>query len=273
MQVCGPEDVDVDVADLEDPQHVAEYTVDIFRRLTEHERDLLPRAGYMDQQPEINAKMRAILIDWLVEVHTKYRLKMETLFLAVNLVDRFLSLRQVTRKRLQLVGVSGMLIAAKFEEIYPPETREFVYITDNAYSKEELLSMEISMLTTLGFNICCPTVAHFLDRFQRVNRCSEEHKYLMQYILELTLPEFTMIRYSPSHLVAAAALFSNKLLRKHPSWPSSVERLARQEYAQVRECARELCGLYEAAEHDTLQAVRRKFSQAAYKSVAKMAFN
>lgn len=179
----------------------------------------------------------------------------------------------MTRKRLQLVGVAGIQIAAKFEEIYPPETREFVYITDNAYSKEELLGMEISILTALGFNICSPTVAHFLDRFQRVNRCSEEHRFLMQYILELTLPEYTMIRYSPSHLVAAAALFSNKLLKQHPSWPASVARLTRHEYMQVRECARELCGLFEAAEHDTLQAVRRKFSQATYKGVAKMVFN
>merc|ERR550537_298302 len=110
--------------------------------------------------------MRAILIDWLIEVQMKYKLRKETLYLCVNLVDRSLSIRPVARRRLQLVGVGGMLIASKFEEIYPPETRDFVYITDNAYTKEEVLSMEVSMLTALGFNLCCPTVAHFLERYQ-----------------------------------------------------------------------------------------------------------
>merc|ERR1719379_1427202 len=115
------------------------------------ERSFVPRHDYLEFQPDINAKMRAILIDWLVEVHMKYKLKIETLFLAVNIIDRFLEKKQVTRKKLQLVGVSSMLIASKFEEIYPPEVRDFVYITDNAYLKEEILQMEIQILTALKF--------------------------------------------------------------------------------------------------------------------------
>jgi hypothetical protein len=86
--------------------------------------------------------MRAILIDWLIEVHLKFKLLPETLFLTVNLIDRFLEKAVIQRTKLQLVGVTSMLIASKYEEIYAPEVRDFVYITDKAYSKEEILKME-----------------------------------------------------------------------------------------------------------------------------------
>jgi len=86
--------------------------------------------------------MREILVDWLVEVHLKFKLLQETLYLTVNIIDRFLEKENVMRNKLQLVGVTAMLIASKYEEIYPPIVTDFVYITDNAYSKKEILEME-----------------------------------------------------------------------------------------------------------------------------------
>lgn len=80
--------------------------------------------------------MRQILVDWLVEVHLKFKLLPETLFLTVNLIDRFTFLKQVKRNDYQLLGVTAMLIACKYEEIYAPEIRDFVYMTDKAYTKE-----------------------------------------------------------------------------------------------------------------------------------------
>merc|ERR1719230_1368479 len=178
----------------------------MYHNLGREEGMRMPRPDYMDGQSDINAHMRAILVDWLVEVHMKYKLKAETLFLTVNIMDRFLEKRRIPRKKLQLVGVTGMLIAAKFEEIYPPEVKDFVYITDKAYTKEDILSMEVMMLSCLEFSICCPTAAHFLERYRRVNRCDEVHQHLLQYVAELTLPDLSLIRYAPSHLAAAAAL-------------------------------------------------------------------
>lgn len=84
--------------------------------------------------------MRAILVDWLVEVSEEYRLSTDTLYLAVNYVDRFLSSMVVLRKKLQLVGTASMLIASKLEEVYPPEVCEFVYITDDTYTENEVNS-------------------------------------------------------------------------------------------------------------------------------------
>lgn len=266
------QDADREAEDARDPQQVAEYVRDIFSMMNCAEASFLPRPDYLETQPDINAKMRAILIDWLVEVHMKYKLKSETLFLAVNVIDRFLAKRSITRKKLQLVGVTGMLIAAKFEEIYPPEVRDFVYITDKAYTKEEILNMEVLMLTTLEFGINCPTVAHFFERYQRINRCNDAHRHLLQYVLELTLPDFKMLRYSPSHLAAAATLLSNKLLKQHPAWPPAMVRHTQQTELMVKGCAKEMCGLLDAAERSPLQAVRKKFSQPKLHGVGKMTF-
>ena len=96
-------------------------------------------AGYMTRQSDINEKMRAILIDWLVDVHLKFKLVDETLFLAVNMIDRYLEKSEVSRQKLQLVGITSMFIASKYEEIYPPDLRDFVYVTDKAYTKSQIL--------------------------------------------------------------------------------------------------------------------------------------
>ena len=136
----------IDIPDAKDPQLCAEYAVEIFNFLRQSETDYIASAGYMEKQEDINEKMRGILIDWLVEVHLKFKLVPESLYLTVNLIDRFLEKDQVNRQKLQLVGVTAMLIACKYEEIYPPIVKDFVYITDNAYTKDEILAMERKML-------------------------------------------------------------------------------------------------------------------------------
>lgn len=93
-------------------------------------------SSYMARQSDITSKMRAILVDWLVDVHYKYGLLPQTLHIAVLLIDQYLEKNlSVKRQRLQLVGVAAMFIASKYEEIYPPEAEDFVKITDNAYSR------------------------------------------------------------------------------------------------------------------------------------------
>lgn len=89
----------------------------------------------MKSQPDINDKMRAILVDWIIEVHLKFKLQPETLFIAINIMDRYLEKVRVEKGYLQLVGVTALMIAAKYEEIYPPEVKDFVFITDKAYMK------------------------------------------------------------------------------------------------------------------------------------------
>lgn len=254
----------------ENVQTVSEYASDIYSLLFSGEEAYVPRSNYMESQVEINSKMRAILVDWLIEVHMKFRLRPETLFLTVNIMDRYLADVSVSRRRLQLVGVVSMLIAAKFEEIQPPEIGDYVYITDQAYTKDEILALECAMLSALSFEIVVPTPAHFIERLQRANRCDGPHSELAKYLVELALPEFRMIRYAPSHLAASALMLSNELVGRQPVWPTHTAHFARYSESSLRSCAEELRGLLEAAPSSSLKAVQKKYAAPEHHQVSRM---
>jgi hypothetical protein len=128
----------------------------------------LPTYGYMKSQSDVNEKMRAILIDWLIEVHFKFKLLPETLFITINLIDRYLERKEMKRQRLQLLGVTAMWVACKYEEIYAPEIKDFVYITDNAYEQSDILKLEYELLRTLEFNVTTPSTYRFLEMYSRI---------------------------------------------------------------------------------------------------------
>jgi len=250
------------------PQQVSEYVPQIVALLFQEETASMPLPSYMEMQTDINGKMRSILVDWLVEVHMKYRLRHETLFLAVNLIDRYLAVPPVTRRRLQLVGVVAMFLAAKFEEIDPPRVKDFVYITDSSYTKEDILTLECTMLAAIGFNIVVPTATHFLHYLQKANHCDSAHSELASYLLELSLVDLRMIRHAPSRLVSAALMLSNELLGRPIAWPAAMALQSRHEEQALRGCAEELRAHLHAAPDSSLQAVRKKYLLPQHHSVA-----
>ena len=134
----GPAD-DIDKGHS-DPLLVTDYVQDMYEhfRSEEHRAVLGP---YLHTQPAINERMRAILVDWLCDVNHKFKQHPDTLYIAVNIVDRYLAKTEVLRRHLQLVGVTALMIASKYEEIYPPELRDLVYICDRTYSKFEVRSL------------------------------------------------------------------------------------------------------------------------------------
>ncbi len=170
----------------------------------------------MGGQTDINDKMRAILVDWLVEVHLKFRLLSETMFLTVNLIDRFLAIKPVTRNKLQLVGITAMLLACKYEEIHTPEVRDFVHVTDRAYSREEILRMERLMLTMLDFNMSASTPLHFLRRISKASFSDSRTHTLSKYLSELTLTEYSMLKYLPSQIAAASVYVARSMTGREP---------------------------------------------------------
>lgn len=268
--LCGFRD-----AEQSNVQDVQEYATDILNQLFRAETTSLPCADYMSSQTDITGKMRMILIDWLIEVHTKYRLCPETLHLAVNLIDRYLARTPVIRKRLQLVGVVAMCIASKFEDIRPPEIHEWVYLTDNAYKKEDLLTMECHMLSTLSFQIMVPTAPHFFEALQNANGCDGVQRELGQYLLELSLLDMRMLPHTPSHMVAAALLLSNELLKRKPLWPETMVQLSRNTEQALQGCVRDLRLLLDADHAGAggqLQAVHKKFSVTQRHAVSEMTF-
>lgn len=164
---------------------------------------------YMDGQPELNGMMRSILVDWLIEVHMKFRLLPETLYLCVNIIDRYLSHKTVQRNRLQLVGVTALLIACKYEEIYPPEVKDCVYITDRAYTRQDVLDMEAEVVKTLKFSLTVPTGYPFLQRFLHVTNASSIVRNLANYYMERMLQEHSALKFKPSLLAASAVCLAN----------------------------------------------------------------
>jgi len=275
------------IEEVNNVQLVSEYAADIHNFLLTEETARLPSATYMDHQRDINPKMRAILVDWLVEVHSKYRLQDEALWLTVQIVDRYLQTTQVMRNRLQLIGVAAMLIAAKFEEIHPPEVRDFAYITDNTYSKLEILDMEAVILNALAFDLACPTAVHFLTKFQRANRSNEVQRHLSQYIAELSLLEIKFLKYKPSQVAAAAVLLSNRLMLRrgppqHP-WSPQMVTMTQCDEQELEACVQDLRALYEAGQtnqppavtgnvgNSNLTAVKKKFNAVKYNTVSSLA--
>jgi len=221
----------VDIEDSEDPQSVTEYVNDIYEYFRQTEARRAPSPNYMSKQVDLNAKMREILIDWLVEVHLKFKLRHETLFLTVNLIDRFLERKAVARTKLQLVGCTAMLIASKYEEIYSPEVKDFVYISDKAYTREQILAMETIILNTLEFNLTVPSSLQFASRFLKIARATKQVSQLTHYLLELTLPEYKFLKYLPSEQAAGCVSLACRM-GGMPSWSANL-----QSYTQFAESA------------------------------------
>ncbi|XP_072297886.1 G2/mitotic-specific cyclin-B2-like isoform X3 [Eucyclogobius newberryi] len=174
------EDVDEQDGDL--PQLCSHYVKDIYRYLHELEQQQVVRPHYM-QGYEITGRMRALLVDWLVQVHSRFQLLQETLYLTVAVLDRFLQVslllqvQPVSRKKLQLAGVTAMLVACKFEEMFAPAVGDFAYITDNAFSKAQILEMEQLLLRSIKFQLGGPLPLHFLRRASKVASSPTQQHY------------------------------------------------------------------------------------------------
>lgn len=162
----------------------------------------------MFRQEDINARMRAILIDWLVEVHNKSCFAPETLFLCVSIIDRYCSKVDVLKSKLQLIGITALLVASKHKEIHPFEVRDCVYITDRAYNQQEVLDMEQDILKVLDWEISVPTAVLFLDRFLCLTNASELTKHAATYYLERTLQEHCFLQFRPSVVTASAVILA-----------------------------------------------------------------
>ncbi|XP_046394657.1 G2/mitotic-specific cyclin-A isoform X2 [Ischnura elegans] len=185
--------------------YVEEYKHEIHMHLRQIEVVRRPKAGYMKKQPDINFSMRSILVDWLVEVTEEYKMDPETLYLAVSYIDRFLSFMSVVKANLQLVGTAAMFIAAKYEEIYPPELSEFVYLTDDTYSKAQVLKMENLMLKVLCFDLSVPTALCFIKKYCLETQATDNVKSLAMYLSELTLLEGDpFLKFLPSEIACSA---------------------------------------------------------------------
>lgn len=260
--------LDIDGDDVNNPLAVVEYVEDLHEFYRKNERFSCVPQDYMAQQFDITDKMRAILIDWLIEVHDKFELMNETLYLTVNLIDRFLSKQAVVRKKLQLVGLVALLLACKYEEVSVPIVEDLVVISDKAYTRNDVLEMEKIMLNTLQFNMSLPTQYPFLKRFLKAAKSDKKLETLASFLIELALVDYEMLRYQPSLLAASAVYTAQCTIHGFSEWNSTCEFHSQYSENQLRECSRRMVSLHQKAATDKLTGVRRKYSSSKFGYIA-----
>lgn len=240
---------------------------------------------YMADQRDITYRMRGILVDWLVEVHYKFKLNFASLWLTINLLDRYLQKAQIARDKLQLVGVAALLIATKFDEVSPPEVNDCVHITDNSYSRRELLQMEYKIFETLGFQVSVPTGYNFISHYLGLIHADDILSYTALFYAERSLQEQHFLSVLPTHFAAAAVLAAlwRKKSETHDSlaeapisasaiWPAVLVEASGFTGEALMPCARNLI-LHAGQEPVTtslrrLIAAKKKFTQEKYCNVA-----
>ncbi|KAJ4947231.1 hypothetical protein JOQ06_009269 [Pogonophryne albipinna] len=251
---------DVDEEDGDLPQLCSEYVKDIYSYLHVLEVEQAVRPDYM-QHYEITERMRALLVDWLVQVHSRFQLLQETLYLTVAVMDRFLQVQPVSRRKLQLVGVTAMLVACKYEEMYAPEVGDFAYVTDNAFTKAQILVMEQLILRALNFELGRPLPLHFLRRASKVSNSDVERHTLAKYLMELTLLDYNMVHYRPSEIAAASLALSQLLLVALP-WSPQQQHYSTYDAAHLKPIMQHIAkNIVMVNEGKTkFQAVKNKYS-------------
>lgn len=171
----------------------------------------------MKIQNDITWEHRGILVDWIIQVHARYGLQAESLFLTINILDRFLSLRPITVHKLQLVGLTCFFIAAKYEETYAPSVKEIVPLAENQYTVEEILSAERHVLKALDWDLRSPGPMGWLRRASKADDCELRARTVAKYLLEIGIVERRLVSIVPS-LIAASAIWLSRLALGREEW-------------------------------------------------------
>lgn len=257
--------VDLDLEDATDPLAVTEYVIPIFKYLLSLEVKFQPPADYMEKQKELTWKMRSTLNNWIVEVHWKYKLFPETLFLTISIVDRFLAVHQVTRDQLQLVGIASMLIASKFEEIYSPTVEDFLAVCHDGYKNEDLLKMERLILIKLGFELGGPCSLTFLRRISKAEQYDIPSRTVSKYLIEVTVLDERFLNYYPSMIAAASTWLSRKMLKKG-DWNKYLEFYSGYSESSLEKCVNDMLGFLQ---QNTTPTANNNNNNAKLKAISK----
>ncbi|KAI3865182.1 hypothetical protein MKX03_005822 [Papaver bracteatum] len=256
--------VDIDAEDADNPLAAVEYVEDLYKFYKSAE-SLSQVRGYMDLQKEINERMRMNLVDGLIKVRDRFQLMPETLYLTINIVDRYLATNRLVRKKqLKLIGMTAMLIASKYEENAAIKVDALV----GTYKRKEILAMERSILGKLGWNLTVPTTYHFLVRFIKASLADQEMENMVFFLAELGLMQYAMLKYSPSMLAASAVYAAQCTLKKTPRWSKTLEHYTGFSECQLIECAKLLVNFHSEAPEHELRAVYNKYSTCTHNIVS-----
>ena len=273
-------------------KYSGEYINDILDNLLQEEKDLKIKIdqNYFCSQPEINEKMRAILIDWIIEVHHKFGLKEETLYITIYIIDSYLSIKKIERCNLQLLGVTALFIACKQNEIIFRRLKEYAYITDNAYTVLDITNMENTILKALDFNILFSSSLSFYEIISNsLGILYDSEKYNFgQFLMQSFFIDSNSLKYSYSTIACAACYIVMKFfkiknyqycydskvfnIKENKELMKKAKESSNFHAYIIKECAKDMCYFVGELKNNNLQAAIRKFSNIKYGNVAKLIF-
>uniref|UniRef100_A0A023FW41 Putative cyclin b n=1 Tax=Amblyomma parvum TaxID=251391 RepID=A0A023FW41_AMBPA len=259
---------DIDAGDSREPQLCSEYAQDIFDYMASLEVRWPVQAKFLRLQPSVTPEMRAILVNWLMQVHNRFQLLPETLFLTVSLVDRFLQEQSVSRSKLQLLGVSALFTASKYEEMMAPTLGDVVYVTDGAYQGREVLRMEQQILRVLDWSLGRPLPLHFLRRNSKAAQADVLEHSVAKYALELSLLDYSMSWVRPSEQAAAALCLALNLLGQENRWGSLMTHYGRYAEQDLQPTMQRMAALLLDAPKSTHKAPYEKYKSSRLESVS-----
>ena len=262
----------------ENIQIPTEYIDTIYHNLLEEENEGIESKAeynYMKKQNEINEQMRSILIDWIIDVHCKFGFTDETLFMTISIIDRFLTSKKISRSKLQLLGVTALMISCKHEEIDLPKADDFIYITDNAYNREQVFKMENDILHTLNFSLLFPSPIKFFELLSYNFKFNKKQFYMGKYLMESFLIDIKNIKYKSSIISCACTYIVMKFFKMnnyHESyskkWFLLNEKNSIPNGLSVKECAKDICLFVDNIHKSNYSSTEKKYSKPEFEKVA-----
>ena len=272
-----------DISKINNIQIPKEYiNIIYYNLLIEQEKNVTPKAdpNYMKTQNEINSQMRSILVDWLIDIHFKFGFTDETLFMTVLILDRYLTINQISRNKLQLLGITALMIACKHEEIDVPKIDDFIYITDNAYVKDEVLKMENDVLSCLNFSLLYPSPIKFYEYLSLHFNFDKKRHMMGKYLMETFLLDTTVNKYKPSTISCACTYIVMKFF-KMENYPEAYDKKfflsdenkeITTEY-NIKECAKDICLFVDNINKTNYLSCQKKYSKPELEKVSIIILN
>ncbi|PIN09475.1 G2/Mitotic-specific cyclin A [Handroanthus impetiginosus] len=272
--------IDVD-ANVKDPLMCPHIAADLFKNLYWLEVEKRPRRDYIEKvQKHLDPQTRIYCIDWVVDAADKLNLFRDTLPLAVNYLDRYLSGNEVDHKTLQLVGMTSMMIASKYQEGRQChiDFDSYVYLTRGMLTRDDFIKVESRILSYLNYDVTTPTAWSFLERFVREAHAgkksrSQRLECMASYLVELSLLSYRMLRILPSMVpISAVFLAQHILFPEEKPWNATLQHYSHYKPSDLRGCILALKEFrYESCSRN-LPTIRNNYSPPRYRSVVLKGF-
>ena len=217
------------------------------------------KPDFMKNQKEINCRMRAIIVNWIIDVHDRFKLLPDTLFLSIIIFDRYMSIiNNIDKNKLQLIGVTSLLIACKYEEIFSPEMRDFICILDREYEKEDLMEEENNILKILKFEVIYPSSLRYYEILRIEFGIEEKYYKYGNYLLELCLLDSKFSNYLQG-VIATTVCFIVLKLVQNISFQKFMSYNINISEKEIMKCLIDICFLVEYIDGSIYPSINKKY--------------